>query len=99
MGAASNNGSTTVGGLLAPSSAGRGLHSRAVSLPAFSQELFGPGSQAPTHHRQALHHQPQGSFSGFSSAFSGGLGNGGFGLTIQNDGGLPGWAEEEIGAK
>jgi RNA recognition motif-containing protein len=100
MGLSSTNGSTTIGGLLAPSNTNaRGQHSRAVSLPAFSQELFGPASQAPSHPRQAFHHQPQGSFSGFSSAFSGGLGNGGFGLAIQDNGALPGWAEEEIGAK
>ncbi|KAL9617451.1 MAG: hypothetical protein Q9160_007763 [Pyrenula sp. 1 TL-2023] len=94
----------TIGGLLAPAS--RGVHSRAVSLPAFSQEGFEQQGYIPPTTRQNAHHQPQGSFSGFSSAFStglghglGGLGNGGFGLAIHNDGALPGWAEEEVGAK
>ncbi|KAL9106246.1 MAG: hypothetical protein Q9227_008714 [Pyrenula ochraceoflavens] len=97
--------STTVGGLLAPANA-RGVHSRAVSLPAFSQEGFNQNGTAQPLTRQNVHHQPQGSFSGFSSVFAGGLGhglsgfgNGGFGLSIQNEGVLPGWAEEEVGAK
>ena len=100
--------STTVGGLLAPTNAGlgRGVHSRAVSLPAFSQEGLNQQGIPASSTQQSMRHQPQGSFSGFSSAFSGGLGhglgglgNGGFGLAIQNEGVLPGWAEEEIGAK
>lgn len=94
-------GATTIGGLLAPTNTGlgtsRSAHSRAVSLPAFGQELFGQPAQQPTHSRQN-HHQPQGSFSGFTSAF-GGLGHGFSGLSISSNNGLPGWAEEEVGAK
>ncbi|EED21952.1 differentiation regulator (Nrd1), putative [Talaromyces stipitatus ATCC 10500] len=73
-------------------------HSRAVSLPSFSQEPFGPNVGQPSHGRSGLSHQPQGSFSSFSSALSG-LNHSGFGLAIQNESSLPGWAEEEIGAK
>ncbi|KKY29229.1 putative differentiation regulator [Phaeomoniella chlamydospora] len=95
------SGATTIGGLLAPTNTGlgvsRGAHSRAVSLPAFGQELFGQQSQTSFHPRQSSH-QPQGSFSGFTSAF-GGLGHGFSGLSISGDGALPGWAEEEVGAK
>lgn len=101
-----STGPSTIGGLLAPSTSigGRGAHSRAVSLPAFSQELNVNGQQSQFGGSQSRqnshHHQPQGSFSGFSSAFGGGLGShGGFGLAIQNETSLPGWAEEEIGAK
>lgn len=100
---------TTIGGLLAPSnvglSAARSAHSRAVSLPAFSQELFG-GQQSTQILNQSSRgfggHAPQGSFGGFGSAFGTGFGTSGFGgLSLQSDpsGGLPGWAEEEIGAK
>ena len=39
----SNTTATTIGGLLAPSNA-RSQHARAVSLPLFSQELFGNGN-------------------------------------------------------
>ncbi|KAF5001047.1 hypothetical protein F66182_16224 [Fusarium sp. NRRL 66182] len=73
-------------------------HSRAVSLPSFSQEPFGPSVNQPSHGRSGLSHQPQGSFSSFGSAL-GGLNHSGFGLAIQNESSLPGWAEEEIGAK
>jgi RNA recognition motif-containing protein len=76
----------------------RAQHSRAVSLPSFSQEPFGPNSGQPTHGRPGMSHQPQGSFSSFGSAL-GGLNHNGFGLAIQNETSLPGWAEEEIGAK
>lgn len=76
----------------------RAQHSRAVSLPSFSQEPFGPVSSQPGHGRPGLGHQPQGSFSSFTSAL-GGLNHSGFGLAIQNENSLPGWAEEEIGAK
>ena len=93
--APASSGSTTIGGLLAPIN--RGAHSRAVSLPAFSQELFGQQSLAPYQPRQS-NHQPQGSFSGFTSAF-GGLGHGFSGLSISGESTLPGWAEEEVGAK
>jgi hypothetical protein len=105
----SNGASTTVGGFLAPTNTGlaasRSAHSRAVSLPAFSQELFG-GSQSshlgPTSSRGFGGHAPQGSFGGFGSAFGTGFGTSGFnglGLTSDIRGGLSGWAEEEIGAK
>lgn len=73
-------------------------HSRAVSLPSFSQEPFGPSVSQSSHGRSGLSHQPQGSFSSFGSAL-GGLNHNGFGLAIQNESSLPGWAEEEIGAK
>ena len=76
----------------------RAQHSRAVSLPSFSQEPFGPVSGQPSHIRAGAAHQPQSSFSSFSSALSG-LNHPGFGLAIQNESSLPGWAEEEIGAK
>jgi RNA recognition motif-containing protein len=105
----SNSGtSNIIGGLLAPSNVGlnaaRSAHSRAVSMPAFSQELFG-GQQSNQTSNQARGfggHAPQGSFGGFGSAFGTGFGTGGFGgLSLQADshGGLPGWAEEEVGAK
>ncbi|KAJ6004321.1 hypothetical protein N7499_000389 [Penicillium canescens] len=76
----------------------RASHSRAVSLPSFSQEPFGPVSGQPGHTRTGAAHQPQSSFSSFTSAL-GGLNHPGFGLAIQNENSLPGWAEEEIGAK
>lgn len=106
----SNGGSTTVGGLLAPTNTGlgasRGAHSRAVSLPAFSQEIFG-GNSSNTQNSASVRpfgsHAPQGSFSGFGSAFGTGYGTSGFsglGLTSDSRGsGLSGWAEEELGAK
>ncbi|EHY60113.1 hypothetical protein HRR83_006473 [Exophiala dermatitidis] len=105
-----NNGaSTTIGGLLAPTNTGlgaaRSAHSRAVSLPAFSQEIFGGSSttqQGPSSSRPFGGHAPQGSFGGFGSAFGTGFGTSGFnglGLTSDSRGGLSGWAEEEIGAK
>jgi hypothetical protein len=100
----SNGASTTIGGLLAPTNTGlgasRSAHSRAVSLPAFSQEIFGPSHQSSSS-RGFGGHAPQGSFSGFGSAFGTGFGTSGFnglGLTSER-GGLSGWAEEEIGAK
>ncbi|KAJ5934504.1 hypothetical protein N7466_004051 [Penicillium verhagenii] len=76
----------------------RAQHSRAVSLPSFSQEPFGPVSGQPGHIRTGTQHHPQSSFSGYSSGL-GGLNHSGFGLAIQNENSLPGWAEEEIGAK
>lgn len=108
-----NSSSNTIGGLLAPSTAGRGSsHSRAISLPVFSQ---GPFSQPPSqttglglqgqsllgsHHGHGHHHQA--SLSGFGGLS--GLGSGStYGLAISGDGHgqgiLPGWAEEEIGAQ
>ena len=99
--AGAQSGATTIGGLLAPTNTGlgaaRGAHSRAVSLPAFGQDVFGQPSQTSSHPRQS-NHQAQGSFSGFTSAF-GGLGHGFSGLSISGESTLPGWAEEEIGAK
>jgi RNA recognition motif-containing protein len=101
-----NGASTTVGGLLAPTNSGlgasRSAHSRAVSLPAFSQEIFGPSSsQTTSSSRPFGGHAPQGSFSGFGSAFGTGFGTSGFsGLGLTSDRpGLTGWAEEEVGAK
>jgi RNA recognition motif-containing protein len=94
-GSSSGNGSgaTTVGGLLAPSNLNsRAQHSRAVSLPAFTQGPFNSvqSSQGPQ----------QGSFGSLSSGIGGfGSGNGGYGLAIQGDGGLPGWAEEDVVAQ
>ncbi|EEQ83277.1 differentiation regulator [Blastomyces dermatitidis ER-3] len=77
----------------------RSQHSRAVSLPSFSQEAFGQGSSQPHQTRGGIaHHQAQGSFSGFGGGL-GGLNHNGFGLSIPNEGSLPGWVEEELGAK
>ncbi|KAN0070365.1 hypothetical protein V8E54_011234 [Elaphomyces granulatus] len=73
-------------------------HSRAVSLPSFSQEPFGPSPNQHTQGRPGMTHQPQGSFSSFSSAL-GGLNHNAFGLAIQNEASLPGWAEGQIRAK
>ncbi|KAF2652175.1 negative regulator of differentiation 1 [Lophiostoma macrostomum CBS 122681] len=92
-GTSNGSGATTVGGLLAPSNLNaRAQHARAVSLPVFTQ---GPFTQA------AQQSQPQQtSFGSLSSGIGGfGSGNGGYGLAIQGDGGLPGWAEEEVGAQ
>ncbi len=110
-GSSTSNGgvANTIGGLLAPSNVGlnaaRSAHSRAVSLPAFSQELFGGQHSTQTSNQSSRGfggHASQGSFGGFGSAFGTGFGMSGFGgLSLQTDshGGLPGWAEEEIGAK
>ncbi|KAF2497937.1 hypothetical protein BU16DRAFT_329640 [Lophium mytilinum] len=99
-GASSNgNGSTTVGGLLAPSNLNaRAQHARAVSLPVFSQGPFAQPLQQSQGAQQQQ--QQQNAFGSLSSGIGGfGSGNGGYGLAIQGDGGLPGWAEEEIGAQ
>jgi RNA recognition motif-containing protein len=91
-----SSGSTTIGGLLAPSNLNaRAQHARAVSLPVFSQ---GPFSQPP---QQSLGPQHANQGYGGANAGLGGFGSGGsaYGLAIQGDGGLPGWAEEEIGAQ
>lgn len=89
------NGSTTVGGLLAPSNMGRGgaQHARAVSLPVFTQAQQLPPPVAQ-HHAQHSN-----GFAGLSTGL-GGYANG-YGLAISGDGhnGLNGWAEEEIGAQ
>jgi len=80
------SGHTTVGGLLAPATL-NSKHSRAISLPAFSQQPFG----LP---------QPQmgnkgSNYGGFSTGL--GLGSLGFGgLAIHGDVTLPRWAEEEV---
>jgi RNA recognition motif-containing protein len=91
---ANGTGATTVGGLLAPSNLNaRAQHARAVSLPVFTQ---GPFTQ-PVQQSQA---PSQNSFGSLASGVGGfGSGNGGYGLAIQGDGGLPGWAEEEVGAQ
>ncbi|CAN9338224.1 unnamed protein product [Alternaria alternata] len=76
---AGGSGTTTVGGLLAPSN----LNSRPFN-----------------HSMQQTQAPQQGSFGSLSSGIGGfGSGNGGYGLAIQGDGGLPGWAEEEVGAQ
>ncbi|CEJ93860.1 Putative Negative regulator of differentiation 1 [[Torrubiella] hemipterigena] len=91
------SGATTIGGLLAPSNA-RGSHSRAVSLPA-----FGPGFENGGNSPNSLHgsnnsenepqqHQPRRGHH-YQASF-GGMAGSGFGLAIQ--GGLNGWAEEEV---
>ena len=105
----SNGAATTIGGLLAPTNTGlgasRSAHSRAVSLPAFTPDIFGGQQSAPqglSSSRGFGGHASQGSFGGFGSAFGTGFGTSGFnglGLTSDTRGGLSGWAEEEIGAK
>ncbi|KAF2836711.1 hypothetical protein M501DRAFT_1018595 [Patellaria atrata CBS 101060] len=87
-----STGATTVGGLLAPSNL-RSQHARAVSLPVFSQGPFAQPIQASTQGQQ------QNSGFGSLSTGLGGFGTSGYGLAIQGDGALPGWAEEEIGAQ
>ncbi|KAF2763452.1 negative regulator of differentiation 1 [Pseudovirgaria hyperparasitica] len=80
--------STTIGGMLAPSNlSARAQHARAVSLPVFSQGPFSQTAQQGS----------QNSFGSLSSGLGGfGGGSSGYGLAIQGDGGLPGWAEEEV---
>lgn len=84
-----SGGYTSVGGLLAPSNMGaaaRAQHSRAISLPAFSQ--------APFNAHQQQQHQSEVKFEGL------GLGSestsNGYGLAIQHNGLLNGWAEEDM---
>ncbi|KAL6717139.1 hypothetical protein ACLMJK_005054 [Lecanora helva] len=80
----------TMGGLLAPSR--NQQHSRAVSLPAFTQEPLTNGvsqSQQQSqqqHHRQSSHRHQQASMSGFGNFGGSSWGN------------LNGWAEESAGA-
>lgn len=76
------------GGMLAPNSRG-GQHSRAISLPAFSQSAYN-GSQ----HRQ---HAPSNSTYriGNSSYMMNGANGYSHGLAIHGDAGLPRWPEEE----
>ena len=92
--------SAVIGGLLAPHHA-KGAHSRAVSLPAFSPEAYAPHSNAVPLTTSRGFHAPQGSFGGFGSAFGTGFGTSGFGGLSLSGGArrLPGWAEEEMGAK
>ena len=102
----SNATTTTIGGLLAPSNA-RSQHARAVSLPLFSQELFGNGNgqngqgqgqrqgqgQQPQPSQQSL--QPQLSHRQQQSSFSGmSSGFGGFG---PSGFGLTGGGNEGVG--
>lgn len=88
--APSGSGMTTIGGLLAPATV-NSKHSRAISLPAFTQGPF--GLPQPT---QQAGKGPN--YNGFSTGL--GLGNGagfgGFGLAIQGEASLPRWAEEEV---
>ncbi|KAI4169856.1 MAG: hypothetical protein LQ343_005405 [Gyalolechia ehrenbergii] len=81
-----STGSTTIGGLLAPTNA-RGQHSRAVSLPGYS-DLLGNGQTQQQHQNptQRSHRHQQSSFSALSGI--GGFGNVNWGLN--------GWAEEEV---
>ena len=83
----------TVGGLLAPSNARNQQHSRAVSLPAFTQEPLTNGinqaqqqPQQQQHHHQPSHRHQQASMSGFGNFGGSTWGN------------LNGWAEESAGA-
>ncbi|KAL8723053.1 MAG: hypothetical protein Q9225_000595 [Loekoesia sp. 1 TL-2023] len=81
-----STGSTTIGGLLAPANA-RGQHSRAVSLPGYSDLLGnGPLQQQQQQNSVPSHRHQQSSFSALS-------GFGGFGNVTW---GLNGWAEEEV---
>lgn len=95
-GFASTSGSAS--GLLAPVNP-RSQHSRAISLPAFSQEPYSNGQSQGQSLQPPTHKQQQSSFSGMSSGL-GGFGNAGFGLAIgstENVGrSLGGWAEEKI---
>ena len=83
----------TVGGLLAPSNARNQQHSRAVSLPAFTQEPLTNGiglaqhqSQHQQQQQQPTHRHQQASMSGFGNLGGSSRGN------------LNGWAEESAGA-
>jgi RNA recognition motif-containing protein len=100
------NGTNTIGGLLAPSNMGGGRgsqHNRAVSLPAFTQAQNMPPQAAQQPQYQSNGYTQNNSYgqnNGYAgmSAGHGGYVNNGYGLAI-NDGNLPGWAEEEIGAQ
>jgi hypothetical protein len=66
-------------------------HNRAVSLPAFS---LAAAQQAQSQQQQ---HGSAGGFGGLGSGLGGfGAVGGGYGLGVSGDGGLPGWAEEEV---
>ncbi len=88
--------SNVIGGLLAP--ARNSQHARAVSLPLFSQEIFGNGNgQGGQQHQHQQQQSQQGGLQQPShrhqqSSFSGGTGFGGFGNPQWP---LTGWAEEE----
>ncbi|CAK7215758.1 hypothetical protein SCUCBS95973_002586 [Sporothrix curviconia] len=88
-GATSSNGTTTIGGLLAPGNP-RGQHNRAVSLPVLAPG-FENGGTSPNSvpgnggEGERRGHQYQASFGGMGA---------GFGLAIQS--GLNGWVEEEV---
>lgn len=88
-----SSGLTTVGGFLAPSNAtasARAQHSRAISLPAFSQVAFQPQSMSQQQ-------QSKGSYMGTGLGLNSGAGLNGFGLAINHgDGHLSRWAEEDV---
>lgn len=87
-GPATSNGTTTIGGLLAPGNP-RGQHNRAVSLPVLAPGFENSGngqSNGPSGNEgERRGHQYQASFGGMGA---------GFGLAIQ--GGLNGWVEEDV---
>ncbi|KAI9836912.1 MAG: hypothetical protein M1837_003229 [Sclerophora amabilis] len=111
FGAGYNGASSTavaMAGMLAPTNAklnaARSQHSRATSLPVFTQgqaqNVIGQSQQQlPQQQQQQQQQQNQQSGMLNMDPSFGGLGNGGFGLAIQGDGGLHGWAEEEVGAQ
>ncbi|KAL8742191.1 MAG: hypothetical protein Q9190_005284 [Brigantiaea leucoxantha] len=78
-----STGATTIGGMLAPANA-RSQHTRAVSLPSFSQEALNNGVNTQQSNQNHRHQQ---------SSFSGMSGFGGFGNVAW---GLNGWAEEDL---
>ena len=95
------SGAPTVGGLLAPSNLNaRAQHSRTVSMPVFTQGPFSQPLQSSQMPPPPSQQQQPSTFGSLSSGIGGfGSGSSGFGLAIQGDGGLPGWAEEEVGAQ
>lgn len=97
-----SSGTTTIGGLLAPSNARGAQHSRAVSLPVFTQGPFAQSQQQTAMATQQQQPNSSAAFGGMTSGLSGFGGAAGYGLAISGDmnpGSLPGWAEEEIGAQ
>ncbi|KJR87316.1 negative regulator of differentiation 1 [Sporothrix schenckii 1099-18] len=91
--ATTTNGTTTIGGLLAPGNP-RGQHNRAVSLPVLapgfenggtSPNSVPGGANGGASEGERRGHQYQASFGGMGA---------GFGLAIQS--GLNGWVEEEV---
>ena len=92
-----SNHAPTIGGMLAPlsmSASARAQHARAISLPAFPQNIY---SQQP----QAQQFQQSNLFAGLGSGL-GGLSNGatasGYGLAIHADSGLSRWADLDGGS-